>query len=471
VIHPPRAPGIIAWFLLAALFLASVYRAATISISMDEAFTYLSFVAPPLKQILSTYSPNNHVLYSVLAKGCVTAFRASELPLRLPALAGAVLCLTGIRSVSRALLGGGWIMLLSVSLAALNPIVFDYFSQARGYGLALGFYLFGLLCAAHSKRFLLAGALLGLSIGANLTFAIPVAALDVLLVVLWVAHKAEWRPIAWMLAIELILAGGITGGPLLHANRESFAGGFGSVSQALDNFAVSCVAHDWDGNGLWTNQLNVLSDWIFRVFRIIFPLVIGVAAIFLLGRFRQFNIWLFVLTGTLVLTIVTLIAAHWLWGAPYPYARFVMYCWPLWALLSCVLVERLPRGRAFLLAFCLIMTAQSALQFDLDHFAWLEYSAGTRQIANFIRHRTRADSAHQVNISASGSLYACLDFYRSIYALGNWRLSVRSSPQSFTDYLVMDRFDAPKGLPHGFRQIWRDPLSRAVVAAPEVNGR
>jgi hypothetical protein len=52
VTRPHRAPGIIAWFLLAVLFVESVYRAATISISMDEAFTYLRFVAPPVKQIL-----------------------------------------------------------------------------------------------------------------------------------------------------------------------------------------------------------------------------------------------------------------------------------------------------------------------------------------------------------------------------------------------------------------------------------
>jgi len=181
---------------------------------MDEAFTYLSFVAPPVRQILTTYSPNNHVLYSLLAKACVTALGASEITLRLPALLGAVLCLAAIRAVSRSLFGNGWMMLLAISLAALNPIVFDYFSQARGYGLALAFYLFGLLYSARSRRLGVEGALLGLSVGANLTFAIPVIALDVLLIALCLARKAEWRAMAWMLTIEVMVAAGINAGPL-----------------------------------------------------------------------------------------------------------------------------------------------------------------------------------------------------------------------------------------------------------------
>jgi hypothetical protein len=56
---------------------------------MDEAFTYLSFVAPPVKRILTRYSPNNHVLWSLLAEVCVIVFEASEFSWRLPALAGA----------------------------------------------------------------------------------------------------------------------------------------------------------------------------------------------------------------------------------------------------------------------------------------------------------------------------------------------------------------------------------------------
>lgn len=253
---------------------------------------------------------------------------------------------------------------------------------------------------------------------------------------------------------------------LLHANRQAFAGGFGSLLQALDNFAVSCVVHDWDGNGLWTNQLNVFSFWLFRVFRIAFPLLPGAAVCLALVRFRRVDIWFLLLSGIPVLTVMMLIAAHTMAGAPYPFARFVMYCWPLWAFLICVLMEQVPRYRAPLLAFCLIMTAQSALQFDLDHFAWLKYSAGTRQIADFIRQRTVGEAARAVEISSSGSLYACLDFYRSIYAMRNWRLSVVSAPQSSPDYLVLDMFDAPRGLPSGYTEIWRDRLSDAIVAEP-----
>jgi hypothetical protein len=41
-----------------------------------------------------------------------------------------------------------------------------------------------------------------------------------------------------------------------------------------------------------------------------------------------------------------------------------------------------------------------------------------------------------------------------------------SAPDS--DYIVLGVFDAPKGIPKGYRQIWRDPLSKAVIAIPRA---
>ena len=41
------------------------YRAATQSITHDEAFTYLQFVSGPWSNLFSNYDANNHVLTSV----------------------------------------------------------------------------------------------------------------------------------------------------------------------------------------------------------------------------------------------------------------------------------------------------------------------------------------------------------------------------------------------------------------------
>ena len=469
---------------------------------MDEAYTYLSFVAPPLRQILTTYSPNHHVLYSLLAKASVQLFGASELSLRIPALLGGLLCLAAILQVSRALFGTGWMMLLSICLVALNPMIFDYMSQARGYGLALGFYLFGVLFsvrvlelkpATRNNLWLpAAGVALGLSLAANIAFGIPVAALDLLVVAAAgrLPGGTPWKNVFWLFAPEITVFSAIAASPLIHADRRAFIGGFTSIFQALNNFAISCVIHDWDGNGVWTRQVNVwTSEWLYPAFRIVVLMVpVIVVFLFVMRLWHRVvsrsslnifglppnDLWLLVFGGSFVLAIIMLIVAHSVAGAPYPFARMVMYCWPLLAFTICLLIERFRHGNmlarvfsALLLLFCLVMTIQSGLQFDLDHFGWLEYSAGSKQVADFIRQR-EARAEHEVNISTSGSLYACLDFYRSTYSMRQWRLRGLSDSAPGSDYIVLDVFDAPRGIPQGYRQIWRDPLSRAVIAIPRT---
>ena len=52
--------------ILTAAFALYVWRAATLAITTDEAFTANSFVAPPWLQILTIYDANHHALHSYL---------------------------------------------------------------------------------------------------------------------------------------------------------------------------------------------------------------------------------------------------------------------------------------------------------------------------------------------------------------------------------------------------------------------
>jgi hypothetical protein len=454
--------GIVLVFLLA----ASVYRAATLAISLDEATTYLSFVSPPFRQILSTYSPNNNVLYSLTAKVSTEVFGASEFSLRLPAILGGLLTLIAGIGLSRIMFAGEWTRLLFLLLVGLNPMVFDYMSQARGYSLALGFYLLGLLCAgAKDDRLWLAfsGALLGLSVAAHLSFAIPIIAFDLIFAVL---KAGSLRRLAWLVLPQMVVAAVITTGPLLHANRAEFVGGYSSIVQTLDNFSISCLLHDWEGNGLWTYQDNMfVSGFLYPVFRGIFLLFIAVAGVLAIVDRRQQRPWLPIAAGTLLFSFVSLVALHQFGSAPYPFARFVLYWWPLWAGAACLIIERVRSSvRLVVLGFCLLMVAQSVLQLDFDHFGWLEYSAGTKQIVKFIREDSAKRQGSAVTIVASGSLFACLNYYRSIDSIGNWNLLSAIDVPLAGDYVVMDVFDKSRGLPAGYGVVWQDRLSGAIVA-------
>lgn len=475
------------------LFIASVYRAWTLSISMDEAYTYLSFVAPPLKQILSTYSPNHNVLYSLLAKASTLAFGASEFSLRAPALVGGLLCQIVTIALSLRLLKNQLIAFLCVCLIALNPMVFDYMSEARGYSLALACFLGGLLYAVpvliegadrSRLRLVAAAGLFGLSVAAHLMFAIPILAFNMIFAVLYYRRHHCWNGAFWRRFVlpQIVVAGAITGGPLLHAQRQAFVGGFDTILQTLNNFAISCVLHDWDGNGVLTYQVNTwVSGWFYTIFRsvfvlaIIFALFISVRSFVsngreLRGNLLPGNVWLLTSAATIVLSTLIAIVAHILVRVPYPFGRFVLYWWPLWVIVLCLMIERLwrdgPVARyigVFFSIFALTMTIDSALQFDLSHFGWLQYSAGTRAAAKFIRDDASNAPPKNITISVSGSLYPSLDFYRSIYSMDTWRLVLPSGDPRSVDYVVRDVFDKPQP---GYRVVWKDSLSKATIAVP-----
>ncbi len=71
--------------------------------------------------------------------------------------------------------------LLGACLLTLNPLIEDHMSVGRGYSLALAFFAWAFVAAIGSlqqeRRLPRVGLLLALSVGANLTFLFPVAAL------------------------------------------------------------------------------------------------------------------------------------------------------------------------------------------------------------------------------------------------------------------------------------------------------
>ncbi|HYK58548.1 MAG TPA: hypothetical protein VEV85_03880, partial [Bryobacteraceae bacterium] len=79
--------------------------AATQSIAIDEAYTYLSFVKLTLTEILTRYDANHYVLHSLLCKVSTGLLDISELTLRLPSLAGGILYFFSMLWICRLLLG------------------------------------------------------------------------------------------------------------------------------------------------------------------------------------------------------------------------------------------------------------------------------------------------------------------------------------------------------------------------------
>jgi predicted membrane-bound mannosyltransferase len=117
---------------------------------------------------------NNHALNSILMKFCYFFFGSSELSLRLPNLiAGSLFIIYSLR-ISK--LFGSSFILGSLIVLLGNHHLIDFFSIARGYGLALAFQLISIfhIIKYHQNHklqdFILFGLALVFSCLSNLSF-------------------------------------------------------------------------------------------------------------------------------------------------------------------------------------------------------------------------------------------------------------------------------------------------------------
>ena len=396
-------PGRLAAFLLlAALFAVSVYRAATQSISHDEAVIFEWLLSGPWGQVLNGTHGNHHVITDLLSKLMISIFGTSEMALRVPALIGALVYFFSIFRISTFLFGDGLFFLLSVSLLSLNPFVLDYLCCARGYGLALGLFFYAidaiLRCLGADARDasgvtgLLhhAGAGLGLSIGCNPVMVFPGTALALVFLGLRSAESSMRLPDAivetsvkprsrnpkkerrrklrrdaapsgaWQAFIHFVVPAIALGGffSLLPQQLiELEQGYFGppSLLAILEGLVRNSIVHSASGiRGLtaWLPaQTAIRISTEFAVPALMVLVAAAAARAALLWRAqRKFAVLtrtdrtLLLLGAMLPLAILLIVVSRYLFNQPYPELRTAMYWLPLVSLASLCLVHRLGQG-------------------------------------------------------------------------------------------------------------------------------
>jgi len=114
------------------------HRAWVQSITLDEADTYLHWIAPGTPSHWVPHS-NNHVLNSLLIRLFVWLFGLSPMTLRAPALMGGVFYIAASYYLCKLVARGGFLRWALFMSFVYNPFIMDYLVAARGYGLALGF--------------------------------------------------------------------------------------------------------------------------------------------------------------------------------------------------------------------------------------------------------------------------------------------------------------------------------------------
>jgi hypothetical protein len=232
------------------LFALAVYRAATLSFTIDEAATYMGYVQHGWIGIFhGPFDANNHVLYSILEKFTRQWFGLSELSLRLPALLGAALFLWSLARLCAILVPGLWFSLLAFLIAAGNPVTLDFMVAARGYGLALGLLSFALLQwiewleDGRASRVVIASFALGLSVAANLMFSFSsIATFSVASLFLIRRQRFILIPAAVLPAVLTALA--LWWAPFQDYNRDAFYFGASSIYDSVESMELAVFAHD-----------------------------------------------------------------------------------------------------------------------------------------------------------------------------------------------------------------------------------
>ncbi|OGV67163.1 MAG: hypothetical protein A2283_06040 [Lentisphaerae bacterium RIFOXYA12_FULL_48_11] len=160
------------------LLIYTSLRAYRLPFVHDEGVTYLLFILPGVSSIMDCYSANNHFLNTILMYCSSKIFGSSEFALRLPNLFAHVLFMLTSFFFLRRRLSNPYFLVLSFVVLNVNPFVLDFFSLARGYGIAMALMLLCvhlLLCGTRmgveGKGYILAAFwCAGLSAFANLSF-------------------------------------------------------------------------------------------------------------------------------------------------------------------------------------------------------------------------------------------------------------------------------------------------------------
>lgn len=433
-----------------------VYHAATWPVTHDEALTYNLFLAGPWPDVFRGHS-NNHALFTWLAKASVTALGPSAFTLRLPTVLAAAGYVAAAASIARRRFAGvgGPVVL---ALLCFNPLVLDYLVAARGYGLALALLMGAermlLVGRTDARGCRVIGVCAGLSVAANLAFAVPAG------VVLAIATVVRRRTrLAWLhLSAPAALAAGAVLWPYLaQATPGQFYLGRPSARDAVADLYGASVRHDRTAAASLADVGNPhpRSGWT--------PadatgLAVVVVALSLAGMRRgPPPAAVFIPVGC----VAAVLAMHVLLGTRWPVARTVVYLVPTGTLAVAAAVRRPTPA----LVAAAVLLATYAAQLPTRCLRYARYDAGSATVFSAVAADVTAHPlGRPARVNGSWVYAEALTFYRSTRHAEAWLAPVDrhdpAAPAGF-DYFVYNPADYP-GLT-GVEVIYADPESGARV--------
>jgi hypothetical protein len=450
-----------------AIFFLSAWRAAHLSITIDEAFTYNRFASGGFAGVfLSGFDANNHVLHSALAALTTRVFGVSELALRLPALAGAFLFLWVLPGLVRRLLPAAvWQQLLALFVLACNPLTLDLLCLARGYSLALGFFawaldrLFAYSDTQERRHLLWMSLALGLSVSSNLTFGY-VALATIIAGCVLAAQRGRWREGWAAVWPALVVCSYVLMLPLSRAEGGSFYFGATTVRSSAETTTDAFLLHDPEHLGPFGGER--MRARFARRFLPVAAVALGLVLLawFLSGRHRHVTL----LGGILYCVLGGYWLAHVWLHSPYPSERTGLGLVFVFFLTLAAAGARLRTlGIPIALVFGMLVL-QFAITMD-PRFVWAWYDErDNRAMVDFLeRGGFRRVSSHWL-------FQPALEFYRAggrLRALEPVATQLGETPQLQNhDAYVLLKTDSQTLQNNHLEVVWRSAARNVFVAIP-----
>lgn len=437
------------------------YRAVHQSIIVDEATTYNKFVSGPWRKLFGRYDANNHILSSLLIKVSVTLGGLSPFKLRLPSLIAGFFLTLGVFWLLKRV--ESWpLRWTAFALVGLHPLLFDFSIAARGYSLSLAFFAWGLYFCLE-RRYLFAGILLGLSFAANVAILFPVLAL--LLTVSFFERKM--KPLLNLMIPAVLLAALITGPSLRRAHKDDFYTGYPDFRTAVASLASTSLHARADRDGFLGDR--ALAEKMGIIALPIFLLVVG-GAEFLARDRRQLIPFLI-----LVITIVGLFAAHWLFAVNYPSDRtclyFVILAAIAWAVAGDAFKSRTVQIVWLIPAVLLILQFSNQLQ--TRYFQFWRVEADDNLIAGLIQEAARGKPENSLTLSSSWMHQPSMEFYRRYLDIKALKPVERFDPTPLTgfDFYLLSWGDVERRKQANLRAVFADPDTEVMLAISSAASR
>ena len=454
---------------LALVWLVCLYRAITQAIVHDEALTYHLYIAAPFSTIFQFFDANHHFLNTLLMKVSVSLFGASEWSMRLPALAGAALYFAAVYRICAREIRTFAVSLAAASLLVLNPFILDFMVAARGYGMAMGLWMWALAVLIgylrkpdpDARRDLLRPGRPSASRSWRTWYlSIPAAAL---VMVSWAVLKSPVPAAAPEPGTPHI--------PKKRRNRRKRPS-MTSQDRALQSFwrwvvvpaLVGCVVLflvfpiGQRHRGQLLRRGRILAASLHSLYDvslahggplrqavlrpglrdgIAFGLAPAMLAFGLALGIRRRDVLLLLPCAVAVLCGVLLLALHLAVNLLYPFDRTGIYFLPLLALALAGLAEGTGLIRIAAWTVSALLVGQFLLEFDTRKFALWDYDADTPAILRELAKAAPDRRANSVRVANSWQLEPSLNFYAARYQLTWLQPITRAGITTGADYYIL----------------------------------